>query len=70
MLINDNVLQMSLKAGVKKVVSCLSTAIFPEKTSYPIDETMVKYLIRLHSKGTPWSLSVLFKKKSALAVIC
>ena len=27
--------------GVKKVVSCLSTCIFPDKTSYPIDETMV-----------------------------
>lgn len=26
---------------VKKVVSCLSTCIFPDKTSYPIDETMV-----------------------------
>lgn len=24
-----------------KVVSCLSTCIFPDKTSYPIDETMV-----------------------------
>lgn len=26
---------------VKKVVSCLSTCIFPDKTTYPIDETMV-----------------------------
>ena len=26
---------------VKKLVSCLSTCIFPDKTSYPIDETMV-----------------------------
>ena len=24
-----------------KVVSCLSTCIFPDKTTYPIDETMV-----------------------------
>ena len=26
---------------MKKLVSCLSTCIFPDKTSYPIDETMV-----------------------------
>lgn len=26
---------------VKKVISCLSTCIFPDKTTYPIDETMV-----------------------------
>ncbi|KAI8391218.1 uncharacterized protein BYT42DRAFT_186026 [Radiomyces spectabilis] len=41
MLINDNVLFMAKEFGVKKVVSCLSTCIFPDKTSYPIDETMV-----------------------------
>jgi len=39
--INDNVLHWSKEYGVKKVVSCLSTCIFPDKTSYPIDETMV-----------------------------
>lgn len=38
---NDNVLQASYEGGVKKVVSCLSTCIFPDKTTYPIDETMV-----------------------------
>merc|ERR1719321_1962779 len=27
--------------GVQKLVSCLSTCIFPDKTSYPIDETML-----------------------------
>lgn len=41
MLINDNVLSCSHETGVKKVVSCLSTCIFPDRTSYPIDETMV-----------------------------
>ncbi|KAI9303140.1 hypothetical protein BJ944DRAFT_241716 [Cunninghamella echinulata] len=41
LLINDNVLECSKQAGVKKVVSCLSTCIFPDKTTYPIDETMV-----------------------------
>ncbi|KAK7862714.1 hypothetical protein R5R35_005989 [Gryllus longicercus] len=39
--INDNVLQTSFETGVVKVVSCLSTCIFPDKTSYPIDETMI-----------------------------
>jgi len=38
---NDNVLQVSFELGVKKVVSCLSTCIFPDKTTYPIDETMI-----------------------------
>lgn len=40
--INDNVLQAAHKVGAIKVVSCLSTCIFPDKTTYPIDETMVK----------------------------
>ncbi|KAM3876417.1 GDP-L-fucose synthase-like [Diretmus argenteus] len=39
--INDNVLQAAHAAGVVKVVSCLSTCIFPDKTTYPIDETMI-----------------------------
>lgn len=38
---NDNVLQTAHENGVVKVVSCLSTCIFPDKTTYPIDETMV-----------------------------
>lgn len=41
MRMNDNILHTSYKTGVKKVVSCLSTCIFPDKTTYPIDETMV-----------------------------
>merc|ERR1712137_1150306 len=40
-LINDNVMECCRIYGVKKLVSCLSTCIFPDKTSYPIDETMV-----------------------------
>lgn len=42
---NDNVLQTAHETGVVKVISCLSTCIFPDKTTYPIDETMVNYLI-------------------------
>ncbi len=40
-MINHNVLKCSYLLGVKKVVSCLSTCIFPDKTSYPINETML-----------------------------
>ncbi|KAF3835529.1 hypothetical protein F7725_028087 [Dissostichus mawsoni] len=39
--INDNVLQAAHEVGAVKVVSCLSTCIFPDKTTYPIDETMI-----------------------------
>ncbi|CAI6343648.1 unnamed protein product [Macrosiphum euphorbiae] len=39
--INDNILETSFQYNVKKVVSCLSTCIFPDKTSYPINETMI-----------------------------
>ncbi|XP_069882087.1 GDP-L-fucose synthase isoform X3 [Dipodomys merriami] len=41
MHINDNVLHSAYEVGARKVVSCLSTCIFPDKTSYPIDETMI-----------------------------
>lgn len=46
--INDNVLETSFQYNVKKVVSCLSTCIFPDKTSYPINETMVILFIILY----------------------
>ncbi|XP_013812431.2 GDP-L-fucose synthase [Apteryx mantelli] len=39
--INDNVLHSAYECGARKVVSCLSTCIFPDKTTYPIDETMI-----------------------------
>ena len=38
---NNNIIQCSHKYKVTKLVSCLSTCIFPDKTTYPIDETMV-----------------------------
>jgi len=41
MAMNTNVLEASHKYKVKKLVSCLSTCIFPDKTTYPIDETMI-----------------------------
>jgi len=38
---NNNVLQASHEMGVQKVVSCLSTCVFPDKLEFPLDETMV-----------------------------
>jgi GDP-L-fucose synthase len=40
-LINYNVLKCCHDYKVKKVVSCLSTCIFPNETTYPINETML-----------------------------
>ena len=40
-LINDNIMECSRIYKVEKLVSMLSTCIFPDKTSYPIDETML-----------------------------
>ncbi|POV96010.1 hypothetical protein PSTT_15900 [Puccinia striiformis] len=39
--INDNVLWASKLYKCKKVISCLSTCVFPDKVNYPIDESMV-----------------------------
>jgi GDP-L-fucose synthase len=39
--INDNVMECCRIFKVQKLVSCLSTCIFPDKTTYPIDETML-----------------------------
>ena len=40
-LINFNVVKYSHEFKVKKLISCLSTCIFPDKTTYPINETML-----------------------------
>ncbi|TPX36597.1 GDP-L-fucose synthase [Synchytrium microbalum] len=40
-MINDNIIHLCYEFKVKKLVSCLSTCIFPDKTTYPIDETMI-----------------------------
>ena len=39
--INFNVVKCSHLYKVKKLIACLSTCIFPDKTSYPIDENML-----------------------------
>lgn len=38
---NENIMRLCHKYKVDKLVSCLSTCIFPDKTTYPIDETMI-----------------------------
>ena len=37
----DAVMHCCHERGVRRLVSCLSTCVFPDKTSYPIDETMI-----------------------------
>ncbi|KAF8531914.1 epimerase-domain-containing protein [Gautieria morchelliformis] len=39
--INSNVLQAAHDAHTQKVISCLSTCVFPDKVSYPLDETKI-----------------------------
>lgn len=66
LLINFNVLKVCHKLKVKKVISCLSTCIFPNNTTYPINETMLhngpphnsndayayaKRMLEIHSKA-------------------
>jgi GDP-L-fucose synthase len=38
---NMNVLKVCHELKIKKVISCLSTCIFPDKTTYPINEKML-----------------------------
>lgn len=49
LLINYNVLKCCHLLKVKKVISCLSTCVFPDKVTYPIDEKM------LHQGPPHWS---------------
>jgi GDP-L-fucose synthase len=41
LMINFNVVKCSHEYKVEKLVACLSTCIFPDKTSYPINESML-----------------------------
>ena len=41
LIINFNVIKCAHDFQVKKMVACLSTCIFPDVVSYPIDETML-----------------------------
>ena len=41
LMMNFNVVKCCHEYGVEKLVACLSTCIFPDKTSYPINEDML-----------------------------
>lgn len=51
-MINMNVLRCSHLFKVKKLISCLSTCIFPDKTIYPINEKMLHNGPPHHSNDT------------------
>jgi GDP-L-fucose synthase len=38
---NENIMWECKERGVKKLVSCLSTCIFPDRTTFPINENMI-----------------------------
>lgn len=40
-MINHNVIHCAHKCGVKKLIACLSTCIYPDEVSYPIEEDML-----------------------------
>ncbi|POM65620.1 GDP-L-fucose synthetase [Phytophthora palmivora] len=56
MAINDSVLQSCQQFGVQKLVSCLSTCVFPAETSYPLDETML-HNGRAHSSNEGYAMA-------------
>lgn len=39
LMINYNVLNAANKVGIQRIISCLSTCIFPDKVEYPINES-------------------------------
>ncbi len=41
LMMNFNIVKCCHEYGVEKLVACLSTCIFPDKTSYPINEDML-----------------------------
>ncbi len=62
--INTNVLKASHLVGVKKLVACLSTCIFPDNIQYPINESM------LHQGPPHWSNDAYAYAKRILEVQC
>lgn len=56
MSINDSVLQCSQLFHVRKLVSCLSTCVFPAETTYPLDETML-HNGRAHSSNEGYAMA-------------
>lgn len=63
-LMNFNVLQVSHQKNINNVVCCLSTCIFPDKTTYPINEDM------LHSGPPHFSNDAYAYAKRMLEIHC
>ena len=53
-MINTNVLEASRRVGVKKVVSFLSTCIFPDDVEYPLTENKI-HLGEPHNSNYPYA---------------
>jgi GDP-L-fucose synthase len=64
LLINMNVLKAAYLTNVKKLIGCLSTCIFPDNTTYPINETM------LHNGPPHYSNDAYAYAKRMLEVQC
>mgnify|MGYP001079734137 FL=1 len=62
--INNNVVKASHEVGVQDMVCCLSTCIFPDRTTYPINEIML-HDGEPHSSNYPYAYS-----KRMLEVVC
>ncbi|GMF64943.1 unnamed protein product [Phytophthora lilii] len=56
MVINDSVLQCCQQFRVQKLVSCLSTCVFPAETTYPLDESML-HNGRAHSSNEGYAMA-------------
>lgn len=54
MMINMNVLEASRRVGVKKVVSFMSTCVFPDDVEYPLTEKKI-HLGEPHSSNYPYA---------------
>ena len=53
-MMNTNVLEASRRVGVKKVVSFLSTCVFPDDVEYPLTEKKI-HLGEPHSSNYPYA---------------
>lgn len=70
MLINDHVMECCRIYKVKKLVSCLSTCVFPDKTSYPIDETMVRLNFDVQSHEVSLVMQRRHAQKLSMLLLC
>ena len=58
-LINFNILKISFELSIKRVISCLSTCVFPDDVTYPITEDNL-HNGEPHSSNYPYAYSKRF----------